>query len=383
MKQFLKSIEHKLSRKQEKIDYINEMLDEQNEENCPFAPAICNKSREILNRTAYRPIYQRYQKFYEKKQENIDKFKRKREKKKRKEFQDSKKRKMKEMMKSTRFQEEEEQEENQEEVKKSLYDSHMEWMDKRNRKVLKMQMSSVDKNFDDEEETYFKPKINKRSSSSVKLSFFERQEQYKKRKVKNMKRIDKKMHQFPFKPKINSNASKLANSSKKSLRRRKSQAGHSACKNYLSAQKPYRSSYRSAKNSNRSRRSNRSSSRRGMNRSTQDLRMILATESTKGTKDNTLSRGYNTRLYDSPYKHNQVSVVVAKKPRRGSKSPVVVKQRKIVAKLNKKNSRFRKRMRDRSFGVMNDRDRENVVVHTIELDEEVADTLRESGKYLV
>lgn len=99
--------------------------------------------------------------------------------------------------------------------KKSIYETQKEWLERRNEKVLQMQMDNADRELMDGENYSFVPKINKRSSKKIKMDFFERQEMYRKKKLRNIKKLNRSVDSYSYQPRINQNTSKLIKTNKK------------------------------------------------------------------------------------------------------------------------------------------------------------------------
>lgn len=206
---------------------------------CPFAPALCNKSRDIVDKLKIKKIQDRYEEDFKRKQEKIQKEKLESERKEMLTYQSQ------QIHRTDRYSSVKKSEsirnlnsinKNKKSFRKSLnrsrgsdyfghdsqsprkniYESQKEWLEKRDLKILQMQKDSADKELMYGEEYSFVPHINKRSSSRIKMEFFDRQQMYKKNKEEKLDRLNKSTDDMTsFHPKINKNTSQLIESAQK------------------------------------------------------------------------------------------------------------------------------------------------------------------------
>lgn len=66
--------------------------------------------------------------------------------------------------------------------RKSVYDTQKDWLDRKNQKILQMQMDNADQELQETEDYNFIPRINRNSSKKITVDFFERQNMYKSKK---------------------------------------------------------------------------------------------------------------------------------------------------------------------------------------------------------
>ena len=297
----------------------------------------------------------------------------------------------------------------------SIYETNQNWLEKRNNKVLKMQIDSVDKKkFRQEEEAPFHPKINKKSRSCVKMGFFQRQEQYKRQKEKNSKKLlDSLRKNYCFQPKINKKVSKFTFIAKKEAENKKK--GRMATRSMLEKLKikdettgvsdpsklnktllgrpPLKSRDFDSHNNSRIRGLNRSAtnfelnlenilkkdySLAGSKRTESRYQSSKRSSSKTGntiTETNSIKRTFSKRRIK--YKSKDPSGRSLSKEnssvsrnRTGLNSKVVQKRRKKVKGEKRRSIKKKKRS-----GFKKKRKKGDYTVHTIELDEEVANSL--------
>lgn len=239
---FIEELPNKMIKKMRKIENLQEEIEEDRDYECPFAPALCNKSRDIVDRRRLRKIYDRYEDEHKEKErrlnlERIEKERREMELYQSMQIHRPSNRKYSSSKRSNRsrsrrnsvsknytttknkrrsrrvslrnsysFMNRGDQFES---PRKSIYDTQKEWLDRRNEKILRMQMDNADRELMEGEEYNFIPKINRRSSSRIKMDFFERQQMYKKKKEKNIEKLNRSVDSYSFQPRINSNSTQL------------------------------------------------------------------------------------------------------------------------------------------------------------------------------
>lgn len=69
---FIENLPHKMINKMRNIETLQEEIQEDIDYDCPFAPALCNKSRDIVNRRSLKKIQNRYQDEYREKQRKLN-----------------------------------------------------------------------------------------------------------------------------------------------------------------------------------------------------------------------------------------------------------------------------------------------------------------------
>lgn len=188
---------------------------------CPFTPALTNQSREITERNNLKPIHERYQKEIEKKEKKI---KKQRELKKR--IEDIKERKSiknftsrnnKRRSSEIKFGFKPKYESAGLARSKDLYKQGKKMIEKRNERIYEEQTKRFEMEFE-EDEDFYKPKINEYSKSVVKSNFEERQKMFKRRKNRNKRQLSVK-NSCSFKPKLNEKSIKMLKPKKKNRRK--------------------------------------------------------------------------------------------------------------------------------------------------------------------
>lgn len=196
-REFLQKIENQLIQKYQKREIMKELKIQEMQNSCPFTPALAIHSREIISKKKLRPIHQRYKTELKKKEKKI---KKKRElRKKVEQF-----RERKSMKKFKRKKTKSKIGLNQRGITKSrdLYKQGRELIKKKHAKIYEEQARQIELQFE-ENEDYFKPKINEYSKSVVKSDFEERQKMFKRRKIRNKRKLKKRNCSYSFKPKLN------------------------------------------------------------------------------------------------------------------------------------------------------------------------------------
>ena len=63
VQEYVSIVEDRLVQKMQKMEILADLYEEDLERKCPFAPALCNKSRVMCSRMRIRPIHERYRNF--------------------------------------------------------------------------------------------------------------------------------------------------------------------------------------------------------------------------------------------------------------------------------------------------------------------------------
>lgn len=194
IEKFIQNLPEKIVSKLKKIEDISDQIDDKYDRDCPFAPALCNKSRDIVEKRRIKPIYERYESDHQKKVDKIQKEKLERE---RLEIEELRKNQVhrtdqKQLNRTNRssstanltsqkkshpgYLRNSKDNSPGSAERKTPYDTQKEWLEKKNSKILQMRMSHADRELMEEEDYKFAPTINKKSASKIKLDFFQRQE---------------------------------------------------------------------------------------------------------------------------------------------------------------------------------------------------------------
>jgi hypothetical protein len=212
---FIDELPTKMIRKMQKIEHLQEEIFEDQDYECPFAPALCNRSRDIVERRRIPKIQNRYENEWRDRQrrleqERLDKEKREMElyqsmqihrPSKRRRYSSAKKSRRNSTFTSNRKKRRTSYARNQEESaspERTLYDTQKEWLDRRDAKILERKMEIADRELMEGDGYTFAPRINRRSSQKIKMSFQDRQEMYKKKKDRNIQKLNQSLDSFSF-----------------------------------------------------------------------------------------------------------------------------------------------------------------------------------------
>ena len=183
-------------------DRINQI-----EEECPFTPALSNRSRYLTSQRKMKPLHLRYDKELKKKNKKL---RQERElKAKREKRQLTVTRGHSKLKKPTRSQ----SIKRTAEKSTDMYKKGKRWMQDKNARIYELQAQVIERNFE-EEQNFYRPRINKKSQEIV-SKFEERQKLFTKRKSRNKRTLSKCANNYSFKPMINKKSAKMVEKNQK------------------------------------------------------------------------------------------------------------------------------------------------------------------------
>lgn len=197
-KEFLQKIENQLIHKFKTRERLKETHQMSLHVNCPFTPALTNHSREITSRKNLKPIHKRYENEIKRKEEKINK--ERENKKKIEKFRENKSLRKHKRRKSKKKIGLEEEIGNAK--SRDLYKQGKKMLEKKHAKIYEEQARKIEQQFE-EDQGFYKPKINEYSKTVIKMNFEERQKSFRRRKSKNQRDIKKRDCSFTFKPRLN------------------------------------------------------------------------------------------------------------------------------------------------------------------------------------
>lgn len=284
----------------------------------------------------------------------------------------------------------------------SVYDSNKEWLERRNKKILKMQMDEVNSKFEDEQSKFFKPRINNSSKKRLRGSnFYERQRSYQKKKMEKLKKLDKQKNSYTFKPRLNSNKDELVKESNKKKKMRKSDSVRGPLGSTFDVRTMSKRPEMSTLNTRYSYASSKKQSRNSAKASKKISSSRERAFKTAEIEMRKSKRSVSKRLYQTPGKENKPLTIIAKKPMRRSRKslrsrgsntslnapqkPVVVEETKIVAKIRNKELRRKIAMEKQKFDrIRRDIERKikdnGIIVHGVPEDPDIGKSFRRLGE---
>lgn len=165
--------------------------------NCPFTPALTNHSREITSRKNLKPIHKRYENEIKRKEEKST-----RREKIKKRLRNLERIRVLGNTKEGRVRRKLGLRKKSGMLNQEICINKGKKCWKKHAKIYEEQARKIEQQFE-EDQDFYKPKINEYSKTVIKMNFEERQKSFRRRKSKNQRDIKKRDCSFTFKPRLN------------------------------------------------------------------------------------------------------------------------------------------------------------------------------------
>ena len=182
--------------KQTNLEKLQEEMDEEIDDKCPFAPAISNNSRAIFEKKKIKPVYDRYKDEIKAKKERIEKLKS--ELDQQKIDRDEKENTISNKSTNKKFHD--------------TYKHNVAWYNKKTQKIVDEQVKRLEEALQEKEH---KPQVNSKSIRAMEGTTFEERQLSFVQRVQNKKQeLDRKANNHSHSPNLNQKSMKMAEEGK-------------------------------------------------------------------------------------------------------------------------------------------------------------------------